>query len=280
MRNLIAFFKRFQIFLVFVVLQIISLYFYFSFFTYPKLQFLTSASTMTGKIWSVKNDITKHFNLESSNVKLQKSNEKLMEQLPQSFIRINQKEVSINDTLHHQKYKYISAEVINSTVEKRNNYFTINTGKLQGIKKGMGVISDKGVVGIIHSCSKHFSVVKSVLTSDINISVLTLDKHLFGLLKWNGNNARIGSISGVSNDYKIKKWSLVVTRGSTGIFPSGIPVGKVHSMSQVEGSAFWDLSILFSEDYRTLQRVYVVKNILYEEQTQLEQTIPKEKVKE
>ena len=54
---------------------------------------------------------------------------------------------------------------------KRDNFFTLNIGNIQGIEKGMGVFSSNGVVGIIHNTSKHFSVVKSVLTKNINIKV-------------------------------------------------------------------------------------------------------------
>jgi rod shape-determining protein MreC len=138
----------------------------------------------------------------------------------------------------------------------------------------MGVFSDKGVVGIIHNVSDHFSVVKSVLTEEINIDVMIEPIGLFGLLKWNGEDARRGSISGISNDMKIKKWSKVVTRGGSGIFPRGIMVGKIEKLNPVEGKPLWDVVIRFSENYNSLQRVYVIKNLMQEEQEELESTIP------
>lgn len=276
MRNLIAFLKRFQIFLVFAILQVIALSLYFSFFFYPRSQYLTTASGMNAKIWEVRNALTKQLNLSHTNQELQKSNAALMERLPQSFIRLDDGTVKIDDTLYHQQYEYIPADVINSTVEKRNNYFTIKAGTLHGVERGLGVISDNGVVGVIHRCSEHYSIVKSVLTENINISVVIEQMGLYGLLKWDGIDPRRGSVSGISNDLEIKKWARVVTREGTGIFPKGILVGKVETLKSVEGEAFWDVSILFSEDYRKLQKVYVVKNILSEEQQKLEQLIPKD----
>lgn len=278
MRNLIAFFKRFQIFLVFAGLQVIALSFYFTFLNFPRSQYLTSAAAINGSILSVRNDITKQLDLPETNRILQKKNQWLMEHQPMSFIQLDTNHVRINDTVYHQQYSYIPGTIVNSTVEKINNYFTLDIGSEQGVARGMGVISDNGVVGVIHNVSEHYSVVKSVLTSNINIDVMIQPIGLFGLLKWDGRDPRRGSISGISNDLEIKKWSKVVTRGGAGIFPRGIPVGKVEKLEEVEGEAFWKVTVLYSSDYRKLQKIYVVKNVLLEEQKELEGTIPKDPV--
>jgi rod shape-determining protein MreC len=164
--------------------------------------------------------------------------------------------------------------VINSTVNKRNNYFTLSSGKSSGIYRGMGVFSNKGIVGIIHNVSDHYAVVKSVLTEDINIDVMVEKNGVFGLLKWNGKNPKIGSISSISNDLTLKKWSKIVTRGGSGIFPRGLPVGKIKSLKTVEGKPLWDVEIYYSEDYRKIQNVYVIKNLMLKEQKELEKKIP------
>lgn len=273
MRNLIAFFKRFQIFLFFAILQGVALSTYFSYLSYPRSQYLTTASAISGQMLTYRNDITKHFQLPYNNHKLQYENIQLRQQLPSSFIKVQSNVVKIDDTIQHQQYEYIQAEVINSTVNKRNNYFTLNAGKLSGIYRGMGVFSNKGIVGIIHNSSDHFAVVKSVLTEDINIDVMVQNSGVFGILKWNGKNAKIGTISSISNDLPIKKWSKIITKGGSGIFPRGLPVGIVKHIGAVEGKPIWDVEIYYSEDYRKLQNVYVVKNLLLTEQKKLEDKV-------
>jgi rod shape-determining protein MreC len=273
MRNLIAFFKRFQIFLFFAILQGVALSTYFSYLSYPRSQYLTTASAISGQMLTYRNDITKHFQLPYNNRKLQYENIQLRQQLPSSFIKVQSNVVKIDDTIQHQQYEYIQAEVINSTVNKRNNYFTLNAGKLSGIYRGMGVFSNKGIVGIIHNSSDHFAVVKSVLTEDINIDVMVQNSGVFGILKWNGKNAKIGTISSISNDLPIKKWSKIITKGGSGIFPRGLPVGIVKHIGAVEGKPIWDVEIYYSEDYRKLQNVYVVKNLLLTEQKKLEDKV-------
>ncbi len=274
MRNFLAFVRRFRVLLFFALLQGIALSLYFSFSQFPRIQYLTTASTVTGGIMEVRNDVTKHFYLSKNNTALQKENIALRKTIPSSFIKLNNGLVKINDTLHLQQYEYIPGIIINSTHDKRNNYFTLNIGSQQGVERGMGVFSAKGVVGVIHNVTEHYAVIKSCLTENINIDIMIEKTGLFGLLKWNGKDARRGTMWGVSNDTEVKKWSKVVTRGGGGIFPRGINVGKVEKTDVVEGKPLWDVTIRYSEDYRSLQRVYVVKNLLKIEQEKLEELIP------
>ncbi len=274
MRNLIAFLRRFRVFLFFSLLQLFSLTLYVNYLVFPRNQYLTTASLITGKLLEAENDITKHYNLSANNSALQKENIKLRKKLKSSLYKISGEFIQVSDSLYQQQYSYIPATVINSTVSKRNNYFTLNIGRKQGVFRGLGVFSDKGVVGVIHNTSEHYSVVKSVLTKDINIDVTIEPIGLFGLLKWNGRDARRGSISGISNDLKIKKWSKVLTKGGSGIFPRGLAVGVVEKIKPINGEPLWDVVVKFSENFRTLQRVYIVKNLMIKEQKDLESKIP------
>ena len=278
MHNLIAFFRRFRIFMLFVLLQIFALSTYFTSLSFPRSQFISSASAVSSTILEGKNSVTKYWNLGENNKFLQEENIRLRKKISSSFIRLNSKLVKIEDTLYQQQYEYIPGQVINSSCNKRNNFFTLNIGRRQGVKRGMGVFSDNGIVGVIHNVSEHYSVIKSVLTESINIDVIIESSGAFGLLKWDGRDPRRGSISGISNDMKIKKWSNIVTRGGSGIFPRGLMVGKIEKLKTIEGKPLWDVTFKYSEDYRKIQNVYVIKNLLREEQEKLEQEIPEDKV--
>ncbi len=89
------------------------------------------------------------------------------------------------------------------------------------------------------------------------------------MLKWDGVNANIGSISGVSNDIAVPKGSNVITRGGSGIFPRGINVGTIKNTETIEGEASWHIDITFSQKYAALENVYVVKNLFLDEFKQI-----------
>lgn len=279
MRNLIAFFQRFRIFLYFLLLQVISLSLYFSYIAYPKGQFLTSSWAVTGTMLSWQNEFTKFIHLDETNEALQRENVRLRKLQLINFVKVSTDLIKVKDTVYKQQYEYIPGSIINSSITRKNNYFTLNIGTTQGLEVGMGVFSDKGIVGVIHMTSKNFSLVKTILTENSNVDVLIQPSGLTGYLKWNGKDPTRGSVLGISQDIKLVKNSTVVTRGGSGIFPRGIPIGKVEKLLPVEGKPVWDVIIKFSVDYRSLQHVYVVKNLLLEEQTKLEEAIPKEEKK-
>ena len=284
MRNFLAFIRRFRVLLFFALLQGIALTVYFTFSTFPRSQYLTTASSVSGTVMGWRNDITKHFALSKSNKKLQAENARLRERLLANKIAlkapIGMDSVKLKKEDFVQRFEYIPGGVISTSFSRRNNYFTLDIGSNHGVKRGMGVISDQGVVGVIHNVSDHFSVVKSCLTSDINVDIMIESSGEPGLLKWTGHDARRGSMTGVSNDRSIKKWSRIVTGGMSGIFPRGIPVGKVEKTLPVEGQPVWDVTVLFAENFRTVQYIYVIKNILKTEQELLEESIPDDPIED
>ena len=276
MRNFLAFIRRFQVLLLFLLLQGIALTINFRSLSFQRSQYMTTASYVSGSLFEMRQGITQFVNLRKNNTALQKENVKLRTQLPESLLQLENGFVKVDDTLNLVQYEYVPAKVINSTYTKRNNYFTINIGSNQGIKRNMGVFSSNGVVGKVHSVSKHFAIVRSCLSEKVRIAVMIESSGEHGFLDWDGLNPRKGTLTGISNDSEVKKWSKIVTRGSAGIFPKGIPVGKVLSSKTIEGEPRWDITLLFAENYRTVQRVYVVRNVLSDEQLKLESLIPED----
>jgi len=270
MRNFIAFIRHFRVILLFALLQGIALTWYTTFVQFPRSQYLTTASFFQGSVLSARNTLTKHFDLSENNKILQAENIILHETMPHSFLKLENGLTKINDTLHRLQYEYIPSVVINSTYSKANNYITINTGSSQGIKRGMGVFSSKGIVGIVHNVSTHFSVIKSCLTEKLNAAIMLEETGQDGFLIWNGPDASKGTMTGVSNDSKIKKKAQIVTRGGAGIYPRGLPVGTVYKYEVIEGESLWDITFDFAVDFRSLQNVYGIKNLLLDEQKKIE----------
>tara|TARA_Y100000385_G_C12888934_1_gene549093 strand:- start:50 stop:874 length:825 start_codon:yes stop_codon:yes gene_type:complete len=271
MKLLFSFIKRFQTVLVFIFLQFFALNTYVKSLDYTESAFINSTWSLTSKIVEWKDNFYYFINLKHNNKILQNENVKLRKNQKNNSIQIIKDTISVVDTFYKQRYTYIPANVINSTISRRNNYFTLNIGRSNGIKVGQGVVSSNGIVGITYSVSENFCLVKSVLSKAINIAVEIDPNHFFGFLEWDGKSALLGVVSGVSNDVTIGKNNLIKTRGGQ-LFPKGINIGRVTKVEIVEGKPEWQIFFKFSEDYRKLQNVYVVKDLYLEEQGELENT--------
>ncbi|PHR49600.1 MAG: hypothetical protein COA32_00285 [Fluviicola sp.] len=273
MRNLIAFFRRFRVFLIFVLLQLIALTSYFSVVSYPRTKFFNSANNVTGTLLSWEREVTKYLFLDRENRKLQAENAELSKKELINYIPVDPKTTIINDTIRELTIEKIPATVINSSYSHKNNYFTINAGRLKGVERKMGVVSSEGVVGIVYDVSEHYAIVQSILTSTINISAYVGESNAYGLIKYIENDPRRVTLTGVSNDIKIKKHSKVFATGKGGYFPHGSLIGKVEKLNPIEGEPRWDIIVRLEQDMRRLHYVYVIKNFLKPELEELEKNV-------
>jgi rod shape-determining protein MreC len=271
MKNLLNFLKKFKDFLIFFFLQVFILGLFFNSKNYHKASFINSSDFAVGWVHEKRYNITKHFSIEAENDSLAIENAKLLKNQPNSYYHLQNRIYSINDTIYEQQYEYIPAKVINSSVNKRNNYITINKGRLQGVEKEMGVICSNGIVGFVIDVSDHYSVVKTLLSDKLNISVkLKEQMGVKGQIKWNGKNNKFCQLHGITSDTRINGGETVITNGSKGIFPEGINIGKIHHNVENNGSLTLDISIELSTNFSTLYTVYLVNNLLKDEKKLIE----------
>jgi rod shape-determining protein MreC len=217
-----------------------------------------------------KHNITKHFSLSEANDSLSAENADLRALLPESFYKLQDRTYYINDTLYEQQYEYVPATVINSSDNKRDNYFTLNKGASSGIEEGMGVLSKEGMVGFVVDVSNHYSIVKTVLSENFNISVKLQKNNEHWLLKWNGKDNKIAQLKGVTRDIDIQEGDKVVSRGSGGIFPENQMVGTIHKISAEDGKTTLNVDVKLAVNFGSVYHVYIVKNHLKPEQDELE----------
>ena len=90
------------------------------------------------------------------------------------------------DSTEQFPYSFVVADVVNNSVTHLSNYITVDKGKLDGIMPDMGVVSERGVVGIVSTVSDHFSVIIPLLNPKFRLSCKVLGSSYFGSLSWNG----------------------------------------------------------------------------------------------
>ena len=99
----------------------------------------------------------------------------------------------------------------------------------------MIVINSKGLVGRVYSTSKHNAVVRLITTSDTNnkisVSVSHGGKYIYGLINRYNYSKNVLEVEGISNTENVLVGDYVYTSGLGGIYPSGILIGIVDSIS-------------------------------------------------
>jgi len=270
MRNFIQFLVKYQIFIFFIALQVLCFYLIYKNNSFHQASFVNSSNRVIGTLYTWKSNITQYIELQRVNDELSAENEELRNKLKGTFVNVNDHFVMINDTLRERKYRYKSAQVVNSSINKQLNYLTINKGKNEGIRPEMGVINPNGLVGVVKDVSEHFSTVIPIINMKFTASAEIERTGSFGLLKWDGADIRYAKLKDVPSHADVQTGDTLVTRGASAIYPKGIMIGRVDSVANVEGSNFHDIRVKLQNDFSKLRYVSVVENLLKKEQRQLE----------
>lgn len=287
MRNLIIFFRRYFNFFLFLLLEVICIVLVFRNNDFQKTAYLNSASDISGKLYTKYNNVQYYFHLKSTNDSLVTENARLHNLLRTSYdsistdrgIKTDTIRTYSQDTAHKlldtriRRYTYFPAKVINNTVTKPMNYITIHRGRLQGIRPNMGVISSSGVVGVVRSVSDNYSVVLSLLSKSntVGFSARLNNGREMGTVHWDGDNATFAQLKDIPRSARIHKGDTVVTSGYSALFPENIPIGFVEAVTIGDkSSTSFTIKLRLATNFYNLQYVYVIENLLKDEQQRLE----------
>ncbi len=160
-------------------------------------------------------------------------------------------------------YDYLNATVVSRNASTWYNNLTIDKGSHNGIKEGMVVINSTGVIGKTTNVSTFSSDVKLITTTDTNnkisVTIQSNGKKLTGLINGYDYKTKNLEIEGISNTDTVSVGDQVYTSGLGGVFPSGILIGKVKSIT----TDVYDLSKIInvepSANFEDINYVTVLK---------------------
>jgi len=231
---------------------------------------LNSSNRVAANVYGVASDVKEYLLLKDENEKLARENAMLYNFLKTGYAVVPRKVFVKNDTIYKQQYSFVSAKAVNSTVNRRSNYLTINVGEEHGIKRDMAVMNSEGAVGIVKDVSANFASVLSFLHKDSRVNCQLKRDGSYGPLVWDGSDYRYCSLRDLPTRARIKRGDTVITSERSGIFPGGIPVGIVESFEQKHNDPFFTARVKLFADFKKLNYVFVIKNKFKEERDSLE----------
>lgn len=272
MENLLQFIKRFSLLLLFLALETVAIIMLVQFNSYQRSVLFSSANWVSGGFYQVVDAVGGYFNLREVNQSLSAENaalkneiERLKAQQPALVSTTDSTLVATADTTFWQPYSYVAAHVIQHSINKAQNYITLNKGTDDGILPDMGVVSPDGVVGIVKSASRHYAMVIPIINVQSRISCRLDSTQNFGSLVWDASDYRTAILQEVPGHATVKIGETVSTSGFSAIFPSNIPVGKVSDVTLIEESQFLQIKVDLSVDFGKLAEVNVIQFAGYTE---------------
>ncbi|MBC7554154.1 MAG: rod shape-determining protein MreC [Taibaiella sp.] len=284
MRNFIFIIRRFFNLILFAVLEIICFILIAHSHTLQGDDIVSSANAVAGIAYKKQTDLFYYISLGkmndsllSENVRLRKliDNYKTVDTLKDSAVHLAL--VNNDTTVHVVKYAdyiYRTARVINNSVDGVNNYITINRGTSDGIARGMSVISGTGLVGRVEYVSAHFASILSILSIKQQVSAKLKDG-TFKSTVWDNEKPDIFMMKDMPAEIKVRKGDSVFTTSFGNTFPPDVLIGTVTRGELNKKNGKQQLFLKPATNFRSLEYVYVLENVMRVEQKQLEDSAVK-----
>ncbi len=153
------------------------------------------------------------------------------------------------------------AEVLGYVTNDPFKGFTIDRGYADGIEPYSPVITPEGVVGITIEVSQHTSTVRTILSPDLSVAAVCSDTNTdFGIIEGTVITAenKMTKLTHLTPEHQLKKGSLIVTAGSSGLFPKDYVIGTVTSMGVDPNGLTAYAEIEPAADITRLSSVFVI----------------------
>lgn len=219
-------------------------------------QWISSRFTAIYEFVTVPRDVA---SLRARNEELEKEISSLQTKIIDLNQQLSEAEV-LYALLDYQKenlqQKYITAAVIGRDPNPFMRYILINQGSDDGLRRGMPVITDRGLVGKIDAVTASGARVQ-LITDPGSVVNVRLDPD-------RGDAQIAGSLTGdinmdmVSQDVDLQTGDLVLTSGLGGSFPVDILIGQVVTIRRQTNELFQTATIQPVVDFNALQAVLVI----------------------
>ena len=259
-------FKEYIILVVLIILSLLTI----SLNKTPEVKNLkTLAFGSFAAVTSVVSDVTNIAKIKSENKRLLRINAELMLQVNRlrEYGIQNMELKNLLALKNATKYPLIPGTVVSKTVTTSQSTITLNVGKNDGVKPGMPVITDQGLVGIVYDTSDDFCIVRTLINIDIKIAVKDERSRIDGIMKWNGDNL---VIINVPKTYNVKEGDRIITSEISSIVPVPLPVGVVTGLTNVSSGIFNEAKVQPFVDFNRVENVFVIGIVESVEKNNLE----------
>ena len=177
--------------------------------------------------------------------------------------------------MQRSQYQLIPAEVISrDDISGWWRTVRLSSGSQSGIETNMAVLASGGLIGKVQSVSQRTADVLLITDSSSRVSVRLRNTNIYGILRGTGFEISKGvaaevlypmselTVDYISKTADVPENSPIVTSGQGGVFPEGLPVGKIRDV-RVHESGLYRVADLDPEvNLNGLRFVFVVKPVL------------------
>lgn len=265
MRAVITFLVRKVHWLVFLLLEGVSLTLVVHGNHYQGSVFFTQSNAVVAGVMSAESKLLRYVHMVEANRELTERNVIMQKQIADLRAALNRLGHDSTETerlmaASLRNSELIPAKVVGRSIRCLDNTLTINRGAVDSVAEGMGVVCGTGIVGIVTKVSQHHAEVMSILNTQSNITCRIRGSGYIGYLHWQGGNMLVSTMDDVPHHAQVREGLAIETSDYSQVFPAGLFVGRIIRVGTAPDGLSFRLFVQLSTDMARLDDVMVLKN--------------------
>ena len=256
MRKLIEFIRSVYVVALFVALEAVAVGYYARSTCYTQARLLARSNAAAGAVHGFSAGVRRYFSLGTENKALLERVAYLEERLAQydeaaNIARLRKYMTEIGGS----KYRVMTATVISNSINRTQNFITINRGYGDGVVPDMAALSP-----VFFHWTDRYSVAMPVLNTSFRASGKLEGADYFGSVYWDGADPHTVLFGELSKYSEPKLGQEVVTTGFSQFFPEDVLIGRVERVSMNETRTAFTVRVRLAAEFSKLTDVILVEN--------------------
>ncbi|WP_296006969.1 rod shape-determining protein MreC [uncultured Alistipes sp.] len=272
MHKLVEFIRSIYVLVLFVALEVLAIGYYARSSYYTEARLLAHSNRMLGALRGLSADVRRYFRLEGENRVLLERVAQLEERLAQyeeadAISRLQRYVADLGDS----KYRVMTASVVSNSINRAQNFITVNRGRNDGVIPDMAVLTPDGaVVGYVVDCTERYAVAMPVLNTSFRASGKLAGADYCGSILWDGGDPHAAIFAELSKYAEPMVGQEVLTTGFSHFFPEDVLIGWVESATMNETRTAYTVRVRLAADFARLTDVILVENRDFNQLQELE----------
>lgn len=259
MYRLLYFIRKTYVAIIFIVLEIVAIRAYAYSTPYTQSRLLALSNSIVGSVHGMFGEVGHYFSLRSENIRLTERIAELENRLDACREYMPQEQDTIATAMH--AYEYVAARVVSNSINRPQNFITLDKGFNDGVAIDMAVISPEGfAVGYVVNCSENYSVAMTLLNTAFRTSGKLASDGNPGSVHWSGGDPTTVDFDEVSKYATIERGEVVTTTRFSHYFPPDLTIGTVESFELSKAQTTFNVRVRLAADMARLGNVLLVNN--------------------
>lgn len=157
---------------------------------------------------------------------------------------------------YDQQYALLGARVISRAPNTMSSTVVIDRGSQDGVQKNMVAVSPAGLVGKVVAVGPSTAEILLILDREGAAGAVVQETRTPGVVEGTEEGPGLLRMVSLPYDAQLKKGEVVVTSGMGGIFPPGLPIGKII---KIEGSGINKIAVIQPfVDFDRLEELFLI----------------------